>query len=91
MNEKPEPSEEYMVRYCALIDDATETWEQLAQAINYVCKNIAVQLRRAMFSVYLSRWLPARVSIFLARHWPLALMPEIDLSFLDSVPDDPAD
>ena len=90
MLKQPEPSEEYLAYYQAMIDDAVVAWDEVTEAICRVVDCVVEHWRRALFAVYLSRWLPSGPATFLARHWPLALMPEIDLSFLDSVPD-PAD
>ena len=91
MNEKPEPSEGYLAHYKAMLDDAIIVWDQVVLAVSCAVDCIVEQWQRAIFTVYLSRWLPKGPATFLARHWPRTLIPEIDLSFLDSVPDDPVD
>ena len=88
MNEKPEPSEGYLAHYKAMLDDAIIVWDQVVLAVSCAVDCIVEQWQRAIFTVYLSRWLPRRPATFLARHWPMALMPDVSDWFMDQIEDE---
>ena len=88
MPERPE----YLVLYQAMIDDAIIAWDRLTEVIHSAIACIVEQWQRALFAVYLSRWLPPGPVSFLARHWPIRLMPDMtDWSFMGQIDEESVD